>query len=447
MSVEQEEPQLEQLLRQDDRGAARRFLADAAPQPLLRALRRLDHADLVAAFGLLDDQRMPLAFEGLDTGAQADLISELAEDQVTSLFAALEPDDRAALLEELPKAVWERLLGGLDGDERRMTLALAGYPQRSAGRAMSPEVVGVRASHSASAALDQVRTEGAEAETVYMLPVVDDDDVVVGVVSLRRLLFTAPGTPVSTVMNRHPVTVSVDTDAEEAARVVRAASLIAAPVIDADGRLVGVLTVDDAMRILEDAEDEDAARVAGSQPLRGSYRSTRVFDLVRSRLGWLLILIVAATLTVNVLDYFEDTLAQVVTLALFVPLLIGTGGNAGAQSATTVVRAMAVGDVQGRDLPRVVLREVSTGLVLGATLAVVGAVPAALFADPRIAVVVCLSLVVICVLATAVGSMTPMLARAAGVDPAVVSAPLISTLVDASGLIVYFMVARAVLGL
>ena len=445
MRARTEEQQLERLLRQDP-SAARDYLYRTPPQPLLRTVRRLSRADRARAFRLLDEAEALPLFVGLDASEQTDLIIDLPSSRA-HLFGGLEPDDRARLLDQLPAVVSAPLLAGLAEADRAATLGLAAYPARSTGRVMSPEVVSVRHDQSASSALAHVREHGSTAETVYMLPVVAEGDRVVGVVSLRRLLFTEPGTSLHEVMSAHPVTVSIDQDPEEAARVVRAARLIAAPVVDSSGRLAGVLTVDDAMRILADAEDEDVARSASSIPLRRSYRATPVFELVRSRIGWLLVLIVAATLTVNVLDYFEETLAQAVALALFVPLLIGTGGNAGAQSATTVVRAMAVGDVEDRDVPRVVAREVGAGGVLGLILAAVAIVPAALFADSRIAVVVCLSLVVICVLATLVGSVTPLVARRIGVDPAVVSAPLISTLVDASGLIIYFLVARAVLGL
>jgi magnesium transporter len=444
--AETDEQRLDRLLRVDP-GSAGQQLQDMAPQPLLRTLRRLGRGHRAEAFGLLGDDRALRLLVGLDAADQADVVADLPSERAIALFRRLDPDDRARVLDHLPAAVSRLLLDRLTERDRAVTLRLAAFPARSAGRAMSPELASVRDSQSVGAALDHVREHGERAETVYMLPVLDDRARLVGVVSLRRLLFADPTAPVRTVMSAHPVSVSVGQDAEEAARLVRAAGLIAAPVVDSDERVVGVLTVDDAMRILAEAEDEDVARAGGSTPLRRSYRATSVLDLVRARIGWLLVLILAATLTVNVLDYFEATLSQAVTLALFVPLLIGTGGNAGAQSATTVVRAMAVGDVQHHDVPRVVTREVSAGAALGLMLAAVAIVPTTLFAGPGIAAVVCVSLVVICVLATLVGSLTPLGARRIGVDPAVVSAPLISTLVDASGLIIYFLVARAVLGL
>ena len=446
MRAETDEQRLDRLLSADPESAGQQ-LQEMPPQPLLRILRRLGRDHRAEAFGVLGDDRALRMLVGLDAADQADVIVDLPTQRTVQLFQRLDPDDRARVLDHLPAAVGELLLDGLTERDRAVTLRLAAYPVWSAGRSMSPELASVRDSQQVGDALDHVREHGEGAETVYMLPVLGDHDQLVGVVSLRRLLFAEPAAPVRTVMSAHPVTVSVEQDAEEAARLVRAAGLIAAPVVDSDGHVVGVLTVDDAMRILAEAEAEDVARAGGSTPLRRSYRATSVMDLVRARIGWLLVLILAATLTVNVLDYFEATLAQAVTLALFVPLLIGTGGNAGAQSATTVVRAMAVGDVQHHDVPRVVAREVSAGAALGLMLAAVAVVPTTLFAGPGIAAVVCVSLVVICILATLVGSLTPLAARRIGVDPAVVSAPLISTLVDASGLIIYFLVARVVLGL
>jgi magnesium transporter len=410
-------------------------------------LRRLSHQQRARAFQLLDGQRARRLLLGLGTREQVQLLEDLPSDLGTEVFATLEPDDRARLITHLPGPTSARLLAGLQDDARAVTLRLAALPARSTGRSMSPDVVTVADTATVAEALGEVRERGASAQTVYVIAVLDEGQRLAGVISLRRLLLNDPSTSVRDAMSAEPVTVLVDQPAEEAARIVRSARVLAAPVVDDQGRLAGVLTVDDAMRIIEEAEDDDFAKGASSAPLGRSYGSTPILDLVRSRLGWLLVLIFAAALTVNVLDHFEETLAQAVTLALFVPLLIGTGGNAGAQSATTVVRAMAVGDIEASDVPAVLAREMTTGALLGGSLAAVAIGPTWWFAGHGIAVVVSLSLVVICVLATLVGSLTPLVAGRFGVDPAVVSAPLISTLVDASGLIIYFLIARAVLGL
>ena len=439
--------ELTDLLRENDIAALRARISHTPDRSLARLLRQLGRNDVRIIFELFPTERADELFGLLDGEVRADLLTELPQAPAARLFALLDPDDRAWLCQHLPEDVWRPLFDHLAPDSREATSRLMAYPAGSTGRAMSPHVIGVDVDQLAGAALEQVRQASPRTETVYMLPVIDGNDVVVGVVSLRRLVTSDPQAAVADLMKTPAVVMRAEQHQEEAARAVREAQLIAAPVVDESGRLVGVLTVDDAMRILADVDDEDAARGTGSSPLRRSYLATSVFELMRSRIGWLLILIIAATLTVNVLDYFEDTLAQVVTLALFVPLLIGTGGNAGSQSATMVVRAMAVGDIRTRDLSRVVRREVATGLLLGLTLAAFGLLPAAWFAGWSIALVVGLSLVTICVLATGVGSTIPLLARRFGFDPAVVSAPFISTVVDATGLIVYFVTARLVLGI
>jgi magnesium transporter len=328
-----------------------------------------------------------------------------------------------------------------------MTAALLGYPEESAGRIMSPEYVSLRANMTVADALAKVRRVGSDAETVYALPVTDDHRQLVGVVGLRALVLAPPGQSISALMTTRLYKVRADEDRETAARLVQEAGLIALPVVDSEDRLVGVITVDDAMEVIRVEETEDIALHGGSQPLGRPYMAVSVFYLARKRAVWLLVLILAAALTVNVLQFFEETLEQVVTLALFIPLLIDTGGNSGSQAATVVIRAMAVGEVRFGDLPKVVWREARVGVMLGVMLAVAGFIPVAAFFDTDIALIVSTTLITICAWATFAGSMLPLLARRIGVDPAVVSAPLITTLVDATGLIIYFLFAQIVLGI
>jgi magnesium transporter len=432
------------LLAGGDLSEARVLLHRMRPHEVAAELGHLPGADQAMAFRLLDKSHALATFEALDAPLQRDLLDHLREDHVLELVEALDPDDRARLFDEVPAGVVQRLVRGLSPAERAHTDALLGYPPGSVGRVMSPELVAVPEDVDCARALELVRLGGREAETVYLVPVVAPGRILVGVVSLRSLVLAEATTPVAEVM-REPLSVTAETGREPAARLVQEADLIALPVVDREGRLLGVFTVDDAMEVLEAEETEDAARAGGTEPLRRPYLSSSITRVVRSRLVWLLVLVLAATLTVQVLGAFEDDLEQVVSLALFIPLLIGTGGNVGAQASTTVVRAMAVGEVGLRDLGRVVGREALTGLLLGGTLAVVGFVPAALFVGRDIALVLSLTVLGICTLAAASGAVMPLLARRVGVDPAVVSAPFITTLVDASGLILYFVVARAVL--
>jgi magnesium transporter len=320
---------------------------------------------------------------------------------------------------------------------------------------MSPEVVNLKANQTAADALARLRRIGGSAETIYALPVTDDQRRLVGALGLRDLVLANPDTPIGDLMDREVYSARVDQDQEEVARLIQEADLLALPVVDTEARLVGIVTVDDAMRILEEEQTEDVARAGGSEPLEHPYLSTSVLGLARSRIVWLMVLIVAATLTVNVLSAFETTLGQVVTLALFIPLIIGTGGNAGSQSATTVTRALAVGELRTTDVALVVLREGRVGLLLGAMLSAIAFLPTLAFVSysfgvdqgERMAIVVSLTLLTVCTLATLVGSTLPLIARRMGFDPAVMSAPFISTLIDATGLIVYFLIAKTVLGI
>src|SRR5690606_15402881 len=320
-----------------------------------------------------------------------------------------------------------------------------GYPRDSVGRRMTPEYVSVRQNALVTEALNRVRLRLDDAETVYTLPVLDDSRHVVGVVSLRDLLRAAGDTTVGDVMLAAQ-NVTAYTNTEDAARICTSARLLAVPVVDKEARLVGMLTIDAAVKILELEETEDAARQGGVEPLRRPYLATPIRSLVTSRIVWLLVLAVGATLTVQVLSVFEATLAQMTVLALFVPLLIGTGGNTGNQAATTVTRALALGEVRARDLVAVLSRELRVGALLGILLGLLGFVITALFFDWHIGLVIGCTLVAVCAVAATVGGIMPIVARMIKVDPAVFSNPFITTFVDATGLVIYFLVARAILG-
>ncbi len=440
-------PELEDLLRQEDPVAIHRWLDETSESEIADHLARLEPAERAVPFRLLTKDKAVIVFEEFDPPLQTELIEALKDDSVRQLMEEIDPDDRARLLDEVPAMVAKRLMAGLSPAERAITANLLGYPESSAGHIMTPEYVSLRASMTVQEAIQKVRTQGRGAETIYTLPVTDDRRTLVGITSLRRLVLASPDDRVGDLMETQVVSVDAATDQEVAARLVQEANLLAIPVVDSERRLVGLITVDDAMEIIEEEESEDLARTGASEPLGRPYLSSSVFRMARTRVLWLLALVLAATLTVNVLHIFQGTLESVVTLSLFIPLLIGTGGNTGAQSATTVVRAMALGEVRFRDLPKVVFREARVGLLLGAMLGVLALLPVSVLVDRRIALVVAITLVVICFFAASAGALLPMLARRVGIDPAIVSAPLITTLVDATGLVVYFLVARAILNL
>ena len=437
---------LQPLLDHRDLPGIAALLSTASAEQLVSLLERLPLRHGAVVYRLLPKDRALEVFERLSPGFQSDLIHGLQDSDVAAIFAGLEPDDRVWLLDELPAGLAPRLLQGLSERERQLTADVLGYPKGSVGRRMSPEYVSTRAVHTVAEALERVRARLDDAETVYTLPVLDDGRQVLGIVSLRALLHAEPHEVVSAIMRPVEAVTAYET-AEAAARRCAELRALALPIVDSESRLVGILTLDDAVRILEHEGTEDTARQGGVEPLRRPYFATPIRRLVSSRIVWLLVLAVGATLTVQVLAVFGATLEQLTVLALFVPLLIGTGGNTGNQAATTVTRALALGEVRPRDLWRVLGRELAVGLALGSLLGVIGGAVTAIAFEPRVGVVIGLTLLAICAMAATIGGMMPLVARALRVDPAVFSNPFITTFVDATGLVVYFLIANAVLQL
>lgn len=445
------------MLAQDDLAAIEATVHDMSPADLVRVLEREDPDDRAIIYRLLPRELALEVFERFSRGMRADLLTGLRDEHVVGVFEHLDPDDRAALVDELPASVSAKLFSGLSDKERKLTAPMLGYPPGTIGRHMSTEYVRVRPDMTAAEAIAHVRAAGAEAETVYLLMVVGDSRKLEGVVGLRDLIFAlddralgdgAGGEPVTVRdLMKKPESVTASDDAEDAARRAVRTTHLVTPVVDEEDRLIGILTIDDANRIIDRADQEDAARAGASEPLDRPYLITSVGTLVRSRVVWLLVLALSAILTVQVLEMFEDALAAVVTLSLFIPLLTGTAGNTGSQAATTVTRALAVGEVRLRDTWKVAWREVRVGLTMGVLLGLIGAVVAGLVYGMDFGLIIGLTLVSICTIAATVGGIMPMIARAIKADPAVFSTPFISTFCDASGLIVYFLIAKAVLGL
>lgn len=425
-------------------------VADLAQQVPLPELTRLVHTTTplqsAVLFRVLEKDEALAVFENLTPGYQAELIQNLREPEIADIVDGLDPDDRAELFGELPASVASRLMKGLDSEEREMTTAVLGYPKSAIGRYMSPEVLSLHEDWTAAEAMEVVRARIDGPETVYLLPVVGSGRVLLGVVSLRNLIAAEPEAIIGEMV-RESITTHAQTDREAASRTFLSHRLIAMPVVDEENRLVGILTMDDVLDIVDEEDAEDIARSSGSEPLDRSYLSSTIVRLVKSRIVWLLVLAVSAILTVQVLEVYEDRLDQVVILALFIPLLTGTGGNTGNQAATTVTRALAVGEVRIRDLGKVIWRELRVGALLGAVLGCLGFIVAGLVYGWAIGLVIGLTLLSVCMMAATVGGLMPIIAKRLGADPAVFSNPFISTFCDATGLIIYFTIATTVLGL
>jgi magnesium transporter len=437
---------LREMRDRNDVAGMQKWLAEHPPYEIADEIRRSDDITAILLFRLLDKDRAVEVFEELDPDNQQNVLSGLRDPAFFELVEAMDPDDRARLLGEAPAKFAQRVLAGLSPHERAMTADLLGYPERSVGRIMSPEIVLLRRNFTAEQALLTVRARGANAETVYTLPVTDDQRRFSGVVALRDLVLGSPTDTVADLADADVPTVQATGDAEAAARLMQEANLLALTVVDSENRVVGLLTIDDAVEMIEAADSEDIARQSAAEPLTIHYMAASVIRVARSRVIWLLLLVAAAAMTVSVLAAFEQTLDSIPKVAFFVPMLIGTGGNVGAQAATSAVRALALGEVRTTDVLRVAWRECRVGFSLGIMLSVLAGAIAVVFADARLAVAVVIALIVVCTWAAVVGSTMPLFARRAGIDPAVISAPLVTTLVDATGLIIYFLVAISIVG-
>ncbi|GAB2463836.1 magnesium transporter [Xylanimonas ulmi] len=438
---------LRALVEHGDFAAAQEWLGAHQVWEIVDAIDRMGPVDAVAAFRLLDSDRAFAVFEDLEPSGQQAILEVMRGAEFSAFVDSLDPDDRARMLGELPAKVARRVLEGLSPAERAMTATLLGYPEHSAGRFMTPQVVVLREGLSVAAALARVRDRGADAETVYTLPVVDSQRRLTGVVELSELLLSDDAATVSDLVVTQPPRVRATEPAEAAARLMADSNVRDLPVVDAEDRLLGLLTFDDADEVIEDAETEDAARQGGARRWEGHYMAVSVLQLARTRAVWLVLLLAVSLLTVTVAHAFEEALEQVAALALFIPLLIGTGGKVGTQASSACVRALAIGEVRPSDLARVTMREAATGLLLGAGLGLLAIGAGLWFTGLDVAVVVGVSLLLICLLGALVGGLSPLVARRLGIDPALVSAPVVTTVVDVLGLVIYFLVASMMLGL
>jgi magnesium transporter len=421
---------------------------------ILAALRPPDQADLFAE--LADEEQVALLPQ-LNTADSADILEKLDDEVAAGLVAALPtptvvrivdqmaPDEAADLLGDIDPQRAQAVLAGLEDPEEVRPLLL--HADDSAGGLMTSEFLALRRRTTAQEAIDAIRAWHPEAEEVYYLFVVDRHGVLTGVVSLRQLLLAGSKEQMDEIMDPDVISVRVGADQEECARLMSRYDLLALPVVDAGDRLLGVVTVDDVVDVMEDEATEDIQRLGGAQPLERPYLDTGIWAVARKRIGWLLLLFLTATLTGSVMRLFENQLQAMVALAVFVPLLIGTGGNAGSQTTATVIRASAVGEIDFGDALRVWAHELRIGLVLGLAMAAADYLRAITWEPEQgLALTVAASILGIVLWATGVGSLLPLLAARLRIDPTVVSGPVMSTLVDATGLFIYFSIARAILG-
>ncbi|MFN6514986.1 MAG: magnesium transporter [Nostoc sp. CreGUA01] len=446
--VELVRSQLEALLQQNNLQGAKALLVPVQPVDIAQAIEGLPKAMQALAFRLLSKQEAIEVYEYLDSSVQQSLIAELRHQEVLDIIDKMSPDDRARLFDELPAKVVRRLLEQLSPDEREATALLLGYKEGTAGRIMTTEYLSVKEDLTISQAIERVRVFASAAETIYYLYVTDRERRLTGTLSFRDLVIAHTEQRLGEIMTRDVVFIHTDTDQEEVARVIQHYDLVAVPVVDTEQRLVGIVTVDDVLDVLEQETTEDIYTQGGVETGGDNYFQTNVLTAARKRVVWLFVLLIANTGTTAVISAQEDVLKQVVALAAFIPLLIDAGGNVGAQSSTVVIRGLNLKEVGIKKALQVVTRETITGALLGLMLGI-AVIFWAYFLEGSlpIAITVGMSLLAIAILAAVSGSGLPFLFGAIGLDPALMSAPFITSVVDVLGVFIYLMLARVILQL
>ncbi len=440
--------------------ALRELFSDWPPADVAEVILDMEEDDQVIIFRVLPHALAADVFEYIDVEAQQKLLRAMAHEQVVGILNEMSPDDRTALLEELPSAAARQLIRLLTPGERQIAQSLLGYPEGSVGRLMTPDFIAVDEDWTVKEVLDFVRENGQDSETLNVIYVVDERGKLIDDLRIREFLLKPLTAKVSDIRDRTFVALSVNDSQEEALNAFRKYDRAALPVVDSDSMLVGIVTSDDMLDVAEEEATEDIQKFGGMEALDEPYMRIPLWRMVRKRAGWLVILFLGEMLTATAMANYQDEIAKAVVLALFLPLIISSGGNSGSQASTLIIRAMALGEVTLRDWWRVASRELRAGLSLGAILGAIGAARVAVWSMvgeryfhrqlygphwPLVAVTVGTALVGVVLWGSLSGSMLPFVLRRVGADPATSSAPFVATLVDVTGLIIYFSIALLIM--
>lgn len=430
----------------------------AAIRELVEEIHPVDAAEIF--LGLKEEEQLtflkalPIAeqveiLEELDDDLRADLFEKIAPEMAARLVAEMSADERADLFHELPAPLAAKILAKLSKEDAKDLRSLLAWPEGTAGALMTTDYVELEAEMTVAEAIERIREVAEDVETIYYAYAVSPEGSLRGVVSLRSLVLSRPERSIADLMDtEHLVTVHGSDDQAEVTQVIAKYDLLAVPVVDDAGRLLGIITVDDTIDAAEEDATEEVQRLSGMEPLEDSYLKTSFFQLIRSRAGWLVLLFVGEMFTGNAMRAFEESLSGALALVFFIPLIISAGGNTGSQSAGLLIRALALGEVVPKQALCVAAREVMSGLMLGAILAALGALRAFLWdgIGHQIALIVGLSIICVVTFAALMGGLMPILVKKVGLDPAVASTPLVATIVDVVGIVLYFGIAQAILG-
>lgn len=451
------QPEVRELIHQGRFEELREALHLVPPADVADILAALDPKDAAVGFRFLQRDDAADVFAYLNAEKQEELIRELGAEASVSIIEAMSPDDRARLIDELPGEVAQRIVASLSPESRKVTQAILGYKPGTVGRLMTPDYVAVRPHWTIAQALEHIRRFGRDAETVNVIYVVDNDGRLIDDMRLRQLLFADPAQTVESIMTRSFYSLRADEDQEAAVAAMNRYDRIALPVVDSRGVLVGIVTADDVADIAQAEATEDIQKLGGVEALRDPYMSVPILTLVRKRGGWLAVLFIGEMLTASAMGYFEDEIRRAVVLSLFIPLIVSAGGNSGSQASTLIIRALSLSEISLADWWRVLRRELACGALLGAGLGAIGFVRVLVwgrlgwFDDAGnthyqlLAATILASVLGIVLWGAIMGSMLPFALKRFGLDPATSSAPFVATLVDVTGIVIYFACASAIL--
>ena len=453
-------PEIKSLIDARNFGALRELFLDWAPADVAEVILDMEENDQVIIFRVLPSDLAADVFEYLDVDAQQQLLRGMAHEQVVGILNEMSPDDRTALLEELPSAAARQLIRLLTPDERRVAQALLGYPEGSVGRRMTPDFIAVHSDWTIKEVLDFVRENGQDSETLNVIYVVDDRGKLLDDIRIREILLQPLESPVTDLMDENFVNLSVADREEDAVNVFRKYDRSALPVTDTSGVLVGIVTIDDMLDVAEEEATEDIQKFGGMEALEEPYMRIPLRTMVWKRAPWLVVLLFGEMLTASAMAFYEESIAKAVVLAVFLPMIISSGGNSGSQASTLIIRAMALGEVTLGDWWRVMRREFAAGALLGTMIGIVGAARVGFWSViaekylgkvvygehwPQVTATIGITLTGVVLWGSLSGSMLPFALRRLGFDPATSSAPFVATLVDVTGVIIYFSIALLIM--
>lgn len=427
----------------------RQKLSELNDADIAAVLEELAEEDLLKVFRILPKDAAADVFSYLEVESQQFIITSLSDREAAGIIDNLMADDATDLLEEMPANVVKKLLASASPETRRDINHLLRYPEDSAGSIMTVEYVDLKESLTVEEAIERIRKVGVDSETINICYVLDAGRKLVGTVALRYLLLSSPDAVIGDIMHENVIAINTLMDQEEVAGQFKKYDFIAMPVVDNENRLVGIITVDDIVDIMEEETTEDMEKMAAIMPSDKPYMRTGIWETYKKRIPWLLLLMISATFTGKIISTFESALSVYVVLTAFIPMLMDTGGNAGGQASVTIIRGLSLGEIEYRDVPRIVWKEIRVAVMCGVTLA--GANFLKLMYLDRVglsvSLVVCFTLVLAVLIAKIVGCTLPVLAKKIGFDPAVMASPFITTIVDALSLLIYFSIATSILGI